>query len=154
MNELTPIQKLDKVLEWFAMDIKEMGIGEQSILRERVPILKTIELISKYFKELNTAEFIIESGLILEQLADDGNIKKEGDLYSITFKGKYFSKNGGYTQKNINNASESIRLDNLEHRQKRYEQTQTLLLTLVSVGTLISAVYYLIEIGKHFHWWK
>ncbi len=74
--------------------------------------------------------------------------------YKISFEGEFLREQGGYKQQKINNTSESIRLENHEKNQKFHRKALTWLTSLVAVGTLVAGVFYLIEIGRHFHWWK
>jgi hypothetical protein len=71
--------------------------------------------------------------------------------YGSTFEGDFLLLFGGYSQKYSNQNAENIRVDNLAKRQKRYECNQTVLLSLVALGTLIAACYYAVELWKYFH---
>ncbi len=108
-NKLTPNEMLDKVLEWFSMEIDEMGTGEQLISREWIKEQDASRLMVDKFRELNTTDFLYYKDMIYRKLAKDGYLEVENKvIYSITFEGKMFSKNGGYIkQHELNEASES-----------------------------------------------
>jgi len=150
---MTAIQILDKVLHWFAMDIDDFVKTPSQSANQKISKSQAITEIGRCYKELNTVDFLMYADLIVDKLERDGYLKNENGLYSITFEGKIFDQQKGYEQKMINQKAQNILVANLEKRQKRYELNQTLLLTLVAVGTLVAAFYYLIEIGKHLHWW-
>jgi len=152
-NTLTPIQMLDKVLEWFSMDVQEMGLGEQLSPRQYAKKDVALRLMADKFKELNTAVFLIDNPLILSKLVKDGYLRLYyDDLYSITFDGKYFSRAGGYKQKIINESAENTRLERLETNQRRNQIAVIWLTGVLAFGALIAAIYYLTELYWKYHW--
>ncbi len=74
--------------------------------------------------------------------------------YSITFKGRIFLSQKAYTQESYNKSLDKMEREKTQHAMRMYPRIQNRLLILVATGTLVAAVYYFIEIGKHFHWWK
>ncbi len=153
MKELSPIQQLDFVLS--SLDNYSKTINEiQKELNLEISTFKDVRMIlEKLVKDKYAQE-------IKEEVRYEGPafLKPPGGTwsysYKLSFEGKVFIQQGGYREQFKVNVAENIRLDNLEKRQKHFEWNQTLLLTLVAVGTLIAAVYYLMEIGVHYHWWK
>ncbi len=133
-----PFQELDDVLIILATSTSQQSFG--------LPELSERDNLPKY--SLNSIKPIVQ------KLIKDGYIQQEGDAYSITFEGKLFVQKGGYTQQAKNDSAESIRLDKIDIAQKNFRYIQNGLLILVAVGTLAAGAYYVIEIGKHFHWWK
>lgn len=79
------------------------------------------------------------------------------ECYNISFEGIFFINNGGYEKEHQNNQKAEIESAELKKRQFLLEekhssiQGQIVFLTLViAIGTLIPAVYYIIEILKFF----
>ena len=134
---LTPIQQLDKVLEWFAMDISEMKDGEKIYIRQRANRKQIIPLIIETFPDLNDEQFIIDSDLILEKLAKDCYLYKHQTTfeYNITFEGKVFSRQGGYSKS--------------ENRKTKAANNQSLIQWLIAGGTALAGIYGLYELIKN-----
>jgi hypothetical protein len=79
------------------------------------------------------------------------------ECYNISFEGIFFINNGGYEKEHENNQKAEIESAELKRRQFLLEekhssiQGQIVFLTLViAIGTLIPAVYYIIEILEFF----
>ena len=72
--------------------------------------------------------------------------------YSISFDGKLFIEQGGYTQQAIRRNAESIRVETLERFQKATADRMTYLTIILAAGALIAALYYLVELYWKYHW--
>ncbi len=153
-NGISPNSVLDAILNWFSMEPFDW---KESAVKGRIR-LRTYEIgeyiIKYYFPKLNSVDFIIDLPEILEQLTIDGylieNKEREWDkIYSISFKGKIFSKNGGYSELERTKNAENIRVGNVEKRQRAYESNMVRLTWILAIGTTVAAIYYLLEIIKH-----
>jgi len=141
MEGKNPYLMLDKVLEWFAMDIDDI---DKNPLVTRINVIRETAYsnMCKTMKELNVPEFIVYNDVIIEKLVKDGYLSQDRALLSITFEGKLFSKQGGYREKN--------RKESISYRNA---YIQTLVLT---GGTAAAGAYGIFEICKwifhHEHW--
>jgi hypothetical protein len=159
VNNLSPIEMLDKTLEWFAMDVSEMGMGEQLIARESITRTKALRLMVDKMPELNTTDFLVYSNLVLNKLVkdeylscpDDGRISGE-PAYSITFEGKIFSKMGGYNSKISADRGENIRLEKIERNQRFHQSALTWLTIILTVATAIQALYAAVILYWEYGW--
>ena len=95
--ELSVIQMLDKVLEWFTKDYKDLGM-DNPIPRQSVPVEWVRQNLEKIYPELNTNHFSEYAPLILDKLEEDGFVKQKNFVYTVTLKGKLFYRDGGYEQ--------------------------------------------------------
>ena len=66
-------------------------------------------------------------------------------LDGIVFKGK-----GGYTEKSKLDDLENIRIKMIESDLKKYSYGLMIFTGVVAIGTIISAIYYALEIWRHF----
>jgi len=145
-EDLTPIKELDFILKFLATNVRaKPGISLDNLYKE-IKVIKP---------ELYQPAIVDDWGSrlrrILDKLEKDGLVKIGYHEYEITFDGYVKNLKDGYEGEIKDRNAENIRVGKLENRQKRYELNQTLLLTLVALGTLIAAWYYLIEIWKHYH---
>lgn len=81
---------------------------------------------------------------IFEKLAKDGYIRqthfeKGPDVFSVTFDGRWFVENGGYTTQTEKESSKTKRA-NLEK-------------TILTVGAAMTGVYGVVQIGESFRYW-
>ena len=68
--------------------------------------------------------------------------------YRITFEGIFYIRGGGYSADMEKNQSAEKRLVELERFQINIQTSVNRLTKLIALGTLVAAVYYLIEICK------
>ena len=66
-------------------------------------------------------------------------------LDGIVFKGK-----GGYTEKSKLDDLENIRIKMIESDLKKYSYGLMIFTGVVAIGTIISAIYFALEIWRHF----
>lgn len=78
-------------------------------------------------------------------LSQEPNITYE-TIYFITFEGELLIISGGYQKKVADDASENKRLRDMENFQSKQSQKMSRLTFWIAVGTLIAAVYYLLQI--------
>jgi hypothetical protein len=160
MENLSPAQKLDLILS-------NLDYFKPTYIQD---------LQNKLNLQNNESAFEIE--MILNKLVKDGyvyktDMKVEYQLpeeiryiadpifyFKTTFEGEYIKTTHPYQELQnqreafrLQKISENKRLDKIENAQKQFRRIQNVLLTLVAVGTLIAAAYYLLEVGKHLHWW-
>jgi len=132
--KLSPIQKLDKILEILAEDTNNISIahivneakGKNSGADAQFVLTKLVK--DKYAHHLE---------------ANISNVTSYTALsYSITFEGLVFHQQGGYAKQDENN--------------KRKAKKERLNILAVSIGTVFAGLYGLFEITKwffhHFHW--
>jgi len=123
--ELSPEEKLDKVLNWlddFNKDIS--GIDRNSL----------------EFKQ------------ILEKLEKDGFLINENNKTHLSFEAKYFIREGGYTAKI--ERLKATETDNRAFRiREEGRSSRMVYITIVlAVGTSIAALYYLNELCCSYRW--
>ncbi|MDT3403546.1 hypothetical protein [Mucilaginibacter terrae] len=136
MTSLTPIQKLDAVLDFIS----------------KRDLIDVHEMANKINVDYN------ECFEILERLKDDKNIKpnsKQGNSlepaytwYSITFDGRLLNQTGGYKGK--------------FDRENKFNPLQKLKVGLLNAAAVIAGLYYLLEIIRiyiaplfpHFLFWQ
>jgi len=69
---------------------------------------------------------------------------------TISLEGIVFEGNGGYAEKNTQEKLESSRVKKIESDLKKYSFGLMVFTGVVAIGTLISAIYFILEIWKHF----
>jgi hypothetical protein len=109
MKELSPIEILNKALEWFALDMEEFLKTPSQHVNKNISKPEAITEIGRGYKELHTTDFLMYADLVIDKLFRDGYLTSNDvgysgreRLYSISFEGKLFSKAGGYIQQQIN----------------------------------------------------
>lgn len=103
---------------------------------------------------------IFEMELILNKLNKDAMLESfefkeqfgQKNKYRITFEGRIFSQNGGYQKKYLDESSQNTQATALQKEQKDFRRNTILLTVILSVGTTIAAVYYLVELYWKHHW--
>jgi hypothetical protein len=151
VNTLTPIEMLNKALEWFAMDIGDTN-PNNFIPRENASKNTLLNDMTRTFIELDTTDFLLYSDLILNKLVDEKylNYYKESGIigmerYSITFDGKLFSKDGGYIKQS---ERELIRIKNLETDEALKKRNEKWTVYGAWVAGVSTALLFLTELGK------
>ncbi len=69
---------------------------------------------------------------------------------NISFEGLVFRENGGYTEKDKAEKSEMLRIKSVENELRRYSMGLMIFTGIVAIGTIISALYFAIEIYKFY----
>ena len=104
--------------------VTEMVVGEYNLKEWEINVLFHRLLIDKQI-------------IIIEPLT----ISLDG----IVFKGK-----GGYTEKSKLDDLENIRIKMIESDLKKYSYGLMIFTGVVAIGTIISAIYFALEIWRHF----
>jgi hypothetical protein len=89
---------------------------------------------------------------ILKQLELDKLIEKEPmeegvaqSMYHITFNGRLFD---GYVEKHKETENQKARIRSLENANRSNANRMTLLTVFIAIGTIVAAIYYILEIIK------
>jgi len=69
---------------------------------------------------------------------------------TISLEGIVFEGNGGYAAKGVQEKLENARIKKIENDLKKYSYGLMVFTGVVAIGTLISAIYFVLEIWKHF----
>ena len=69
---------------------------------------------------------------------------------AISLEGIVFKGNGGYTEKITKDEMENIRIKTIESDLKKYSYGLMIFTGIVAIGTIVSGVYFALEIWKHF----
>ena len=68
----------------------------------------------------------------------------------ISLEGIVFASNGGYAEKTKREESEKIRITTIEGDLRKYSYGLTVFTGVVAIGTLISGLYFALEIWRYF----
>jgi hypothetical protein len=69
---------------------------------------------------------------------------------TISLEGIVFEGNGGYAEKSVQEKLENARIKKIENDLNKYSFGLMVFTGVVAIGTLISAIYFMLEIWKHF----
>jgi hypothetical protein len=165
---ITPIQLLDEVLTFICVKpIAKGNIEQGKLITELKKVIPLIDIeddfasqILRVFDKLEKENYIIceQRNVRYNDLSGEGATRLEY-CYRVTFDGKLFFEQGGYSKKYAHDESERNRLTALESSQLEYNEAQrkqaaTLnkLTFWVAVGTLLAAVYYMTELYWNHGW--
>ena len=134
MSELSPIQKLDKVLSY---------LNSQSEQWHNVPdVMQNISFITTISEMFFILIKLEKDGYAISEERTEiidraGNIGKTytEKFYIINFEGKYLNKTGGYKYK--------------IKRQTTSTNLQSIQTWSIAVGTALAGIYSLYELWKH-----
>ncbi|MEI8280656.1 MAG: hypothetical protein WCG87_12930 [Bacteroidota bacterium] len=159
---LTPIEKLDRVLEFLEDDTLANSVGRSTL--SVIQHFCEYEEFTKFKGDVfDQSRYENEIEGIVQKLEKDNYItsyKKETSrvwsidptkekIYRITFEGRVFIQQGGYSAENESKMAGEQRLRDAE-RNARAIQITTLILTLfVALGSIVAATYYFLEIWKN-----
>jgi hypothetical protein len=107
-------------------------------------------------KEIVTKKVITQHGLkeweinVLYYTMFINNHIKSIDPLTISLEGLVFRNNGGYQVKSKMKKQESERLERIQNDFKKYSFGLMIFTAIVALGTIISGVYFAIEIIKYF----
>jgi hypothetical protein len=73
------------------------------------------------------------------------------DPLTISMEGVVFESTGGYAEKNRREELEKIRINTIEGDLKKYSYGLMVFTGVVAIGTLISALYFVLEMWKLFN---
>jgi len=140
------IKELDFILFTLINEYENINEGVKFYLEEAPKTTKemvTEMVISKYgLKEW-------EINVLLHHLLIDKYIISVEPL-TISLEGIVFEGKGGYAEKSIQEKLESARIKKIEGDLKKYSFGLMVFTGVVAIGTLISAIYFIIEICRLF----
>jgi hypothetical protein len=131
---------LDKVLDLFRSGLffDKNDILKELLLKQELPDLFSHNM-DQVFDKLQKDGYLAFI---------KGTSKDDPDSYHITFEGQLFE---GYLAQYRNKMENSNRIKNLENSTLENAKKLNTLTTWIAIGTIIAAVYYLIEIYNHFY---
>jgi hypothetical protein len=147
MEEVT--SKLDDLLQFIA---EKYPTGENALyFNKALPSID--ERMKKRYPDIQFSEIQrLLNQLIKDEYIDTG--KSQGiSFYFLTVKGDLIVISGGYRQKALADAAESIRLRALETSQHDTGRRLNVLTAVISVGTAILALIELVKMTHDYHWW-
>jgi hypothetical protein len=139
------IDMLDKVLQWFATDIKDYAtsnvVPQPRSGEDKNIVIK--RMINDY-PDLNTSEFTEYADAMLRKLVKDNYLEIRNDRYWITLDGKLFYLQGGYRAE-FDRDRHNMQIAYLQIKMARKHQNGIL------AATVVAGLYYLIEVLKFLH---
>lgn len=99
----------------------------------------------------NCIDKLIEDGYVFEDTYTDYMSEakpKTFPVFKVSFSGQFFLSRGGYQSEFLRENSERIRMFAIETQQMENNQQIVLLTKWIAGGTIMAAIYYLIEILK------
>lgn len=126
---MTPIEKVDKILEFFKSRTDNAGIGKEYLWNLYIQKTPELEINRMLYEEI--LKMLIADGYLRETNREDAQ-----PTYNLTLKGLAFS---GYNNR-------ELEVQDLKGRTKRLERWNLILTTLIAIGTLVAAIYYVLEI--------
>ena len=156
MEPLTPIQKLDEVLNFFVKGgFEKGGLDFDTTLRlvnEHTRLKSDGDLLGKILNHLIKDGYLrCETRNIFKQIGS-GAAKVDETFYYTTFEGEVFEITGGYQGKSNRQNAENIRLDKIEKNQSLHRLWMTWLTAILAVGTTLAAIYYCVELYWNHGW--
>lgn len=156
-DEINPLFKLDVVLIFLYQRTGKIFSSEQ-VTKEVLSEIKADEdevvlILRKLKKDEYIDEFIIPN-------PRDNRVRPDKiHGYSISFDGKIFLKQGGYSLKEIRLREKSTQLETLKSDQIQRDEFLKTLTVLIAVGFGATAVYYIYLLWQslcscHFVWQK
>ena len=151
---LGPLEKLDRVITYLnenlvrpVHNLNEISDG----LKKEGTETELSELLL-ILNKLNQDKFInIENRQIKHITAPDIEEIITIELYfSITFDGRIYSQEGGYTRKKEKEDIELGRLKTLEQNERMQAKGLIILQLIIAIGTAIASLYYIMEMVKSF----
>jgi hypothetical protein len=151
--ELTPIQKLDAVLDSLELYSEQIN-NIQRILRlklEPATLYEVRAIINKLMKDGYAEE--IKAKLPQPAFYDSNNLEAGYIIsYKITFEGMYLKSSGGYQGLQNQKDAENIRLEKIERKVMANQRFLTWLTVIVAVSAAATVVYYAVELYWRYGW--
>lgn len=138
--------QLDFILEELLEDYENRFKGVK-FYADEIPTSTKEEITSKVIEKFEIKEW--EINVLYHHLLED-NYLKSVDPLIISLNGLIFKRNGGYKQKEIQIEAENLRIKTLENDLLKSSKGLTTFTGIVALGTLISALFFLLEIWKFF----
>ncbi len=141
-------EKLDIVLGVFDKKIMPISFDEIANETKSNLNLKDLTLLNAILNKL-IKDYYVES-ISINNININTHKESNEHKYRITFEGKMFIFDGGYAVDYENRNSHQIEINRIKNLQINLQQKLNLLTFWVTIGTLIAAVYYAIEVLKYF----
>lgn len=138
--------ELDYILEELIVEYETLNKGLQ-FYSDEAPLSINEKVTQKVMEKFGLQEW--ETNILFYTLLTDKYLKNSDPL-SISLEGLVFRNNGGYVQKEINDKKESLKVESIQNDFRKYSFGLMVFTAIVALGTIISAVYFLIEIYKYF----
>jgi hypothetical protein len=138
--------QLDFILEELMEDYENRFKGVK-FYSDEIPTSTKEEITKKVIDKFEIKEW--EINVLYHHLLVD-NYLKSVDPLIISLNGLIFKRNGGYKQKDIQTEAENVRIKTLENDLRNSSKGLTTFTGIVALGTLISALFFLLEIWKFF----
>ena len=139
-------EELDFILESLIKEYENINEGVKFYEGEAPKTTKqkvTEMVVGKY----NLKEW--EINVLFHRLLIDKQIISIEPL-TISLDGIVFKGKGGYTEKSKLDDLENIRIKMIESDLKKYSYGLMIFTGVVAIGTIISAIYFALEIWRHF----
>ncbi|MBA0883599.1 hypothetical protein [Flavobacterium undicola] len=147
MIDNTELKILDEILKTLSISdsVKWFEIMNETL--DRCEFLKDVDHFTFQVALLK----LVKDDYVIETNKDIDNPKKTH--YNISFEGLFFIKNGGYENQNLKSHQVEMEVVEMKKMQSLLEaknaslQVQLVVLTyLIAFGTLVAAIYYLLEV--------
>lgn len=135
------LKKIDFVLNFFKSKQDLDASFSYTIIENHVKRTSELKITVTMLREI--LKKLVNDGYITERKQEEGY----QSIYHVSFEGLVFE---GYVHENEANHKEQERLHTLENRQLALSRRMNALTAIVAVGTIVAAVYYLMEILKSF----
>lgn len=149
-EEISPLFKLDVVLMFLYINSAYMQSLDGIVKGIFDKIASDDNEIAIILRKLEKDGFVIKHPLKTPYTESGTPRVRIEYQFTITFDGKIFSKQGGYTLEDIHSREQNTRLEKLELATMANRKLTTGLTVLIAVGTLVAAIYYMIEILDKF----
>ncbi len=138
--------ELDSILEELIVEYEKQNKGLQFYSNE-IPLSINERITKKMLENFDLQAW--EINILFYTLLIDKYLKSIDPL-AISLEGLVFRNNGGYVQKAINDKKESLKVESIQNDFRKYSFGLMVFTAIVALGTIISAVYFSIEIYKYF----
>jgi hypothetical protein len=139
MDKLSPIQKLDEVLKILSVDILILPDITKKLVAQNIIIEeKELKSILQKLRKDGYIYFIPDEPFDLE-VHDHLN-------FQASFEGQILNQSNGYQGRHQSEEDRNTQMARLEQNQKDYQNNMIWLTAILSVGTLIAAAYYFLEV--------
>lgn len=137
---MNPLEKIDFVFLFIKDKINVGGNWGYGHVWSHVEKAEEYEINQTLFKE------------IISKLKEDGLITEVDNYstaptYHVTFKGLVFD---GYVAERERLDTEKLRLRDLDYKNQKLSHALNKLTCFIAIGTVVAAIYYLIQIFEYF----
>ena len=139
-------EELDFILESLIKEYENINEGVHFYEGEAPQTIKE-KITEMVIKKFALKEW--EINVLFHHLLIDKNIISIEPL-TISLDGIVFEGKGGYTEKSKLDDLENIRIKMIESDLKKYSYGLMIFTGVVAIGTIISAIYFALEIWRHF----